>query len=243
MRAVFLADAHLKHAEDEGYRDLMHFLDHLSKIDSLFIAGDFFDFWFCKDGRVYPEFTAIIEKLVHLKQSGVHIVFCEGNHDFFMKSFFSDKLGMTVYAEWARIDLDGRAILISHGDTVDKTNKKYLFIRKILRSSHFYRVQRIMPLPVLWKMARLSSMASKELSEESENLIAAKMEMFSQEKFQEGFDAVILGHCHKPLIKESVIGGRKRTFATLGDWVKHHSYLYYEDGLFTLRYLSDCAAS
>jgi UDP-2,3-diacylglucosamine hydrolase len=143
---------------------------------------------------------------------------------------------MTVFTEWAPVVLDGRKILISHGDTVDETNKRYLRLRKILRSRLFCRIQRIMPLALLWKIARLSSMTSKELSTESENCMAEKMEAFSRKKFIEGFDAVILGHCHKPMIKEYVIDGRKRTFATLGDWVKHHSWLYYEDGRFTLNY-------
>jgi UDP-2,3-diacylglucosamine hydrolase len=234
MKAVFLADTHLKNADDDGYHSLMHFFDHMATVDHLFIAGDFFDFWFCRNGRVYPEFSPVIDKLVDLKQRGVHIILCEGNHDFFMESFFSESLGMTVFTEWASIDLDGRRILVSHGDTVDETNRRYLLLRKILRSRMFYRIQRNIPLFLLWKIARLSSMMSKELLTESENWMAEKMEAFSQEKFKEGFDAVILGHCHKPLIREYVMDGRKRTFATLGDWVKHRSYLYYEDGRFTL---------
>jgi len=235
MKAVFLADAHLKNAHDRGYRDLMQFLDILSEVDGLFIAGDFFDFWFCRGGRVYPEFAPIIEKLVKLKQRGIAVTFCEGNHDFFMGNFFGDRLGMTVYSECADINLGDGAVLISHGDTIDRTNRKYLFLRKVLRSTPFFQFQKIIPLPVLWALARLSSMASKELSAEMEDSIAAKMEIFSQEKFKEGYNAVILGHCHKPLIKEFIMDGRKRTFVTLGDWIKYHTYLCYDNGRFMLK--------
>jgi UDP-2,3-diacylglucosamine hydrolase len=119
---------------------------------------------------------------------------------------------------------------------VDETNRKYLFIRNILRSRLFYHVQKSIPLVLLWKIARLSSVASKELSSESQNWLATKMEIFSQEKFKEGYDAVIMGHCHKPQIKEFMVDGRRKTFATLGDWVRHHSYLYYENGQFELKY-------
>jgi UDP-2,3-diacylglucosamine hydrolase len=242
MKAIFLADAHLKNADDDGYRYLMHFLDTIQAVDNLFIAGDFFDFWFYREGRIYPEFTHIINKLVDLKQHGVDVVLCEGNHDFYLKNLFSDTLGMTVFPEWASMDLDGQKILVSHGDTVDETDRRYLLLRKILRSRLFYRIQRKVPLVLLWKIARLSSVISKELSSESQNWLATKMEIFSQGKFEEGFDAVILGHCHKPLIKEYVVDGRKRTFATLGDWVKHHSYLYCEDGHFSLRYYKPSVA-
>lgn len=236
MKVVFLADAHLKHAEDDGYRRLMHFLDAMKELDHLYIAGDFFDFWFCRNGRVYSEFSPMIDKLVEVKQRGVQITLCEGNHDFYLGSFFSEVLGMTVFTEWAAIDLNGHKILLSHGDTVDETNRQYLLLRKILRSRLLLHMQRSVPLPLLWKIAGLSSIVSKELSTEAVDHLVKKMERFSHEKFQEGFDAVILGHCHKPLIKEYVVDGRKRTFATLGDWVKYYSYLYYEDGQFTLNY-------
>jgi UDP-2,3-diacylglucosamine hydrolase len=80
----------------------------------------------------------------------------------------------------------------------------------------------------------MSSTVSKELTIEPETVIANKMEAFALEKFQEGFDAVILGHCHIPILKEFEINGRAKTFATLGDWIRYHSYLTYEDGRFTL---------
>lgn len=236
MKAVFLADAHLKNASDGDYRKLMHFLDFIMPIDRLFILGDFFDFWFSRNDRLYPEFTPIIDKLMNLKQQGVQITLCEGNHDFYLESYFSHTLGMTVFTEWANINLDSRKILLSHGDTVDEANKRYLLIRRILRSRPFYITQRNIPLALLWKIARLSSSVSKELTIESQNRLSDKMETFSLKKFEEGFDAVILGHCHKPQMKEYTIDGRKKIFATLGDWVKHHSYLCYEDGNFTLNF-------
>jgi UDP-2,3-diacylglucosamine pyrophosphatase LpxH len=45
---------------------------------------------------------------------------------------------------------------------------------------------------------------------------------------------VILGHCHKPLLIEELCDGRRKTFATLGDWITRDSYLLYDDGRFTL---------
>ena len=143
---------------------------------------------------------------------------------------------MTVFSDWAVIDSNGRRILVSHGDTVDRSNIRYLLLRKILRSIIFYRIQRGIPSSILWSIARISSNMSKELSNESEDRLVEKMHAFSMEKFKEGFDAVILGHCHKPLLKEYTIEDRRKTFATLGDWIKRYSYLYYEDGHFTLSY-------
>jgi UDP-2,3-diacylglucosamine hydrolase len=77
---------------------------------------------------------------------------------------------------------------------------------------------------------------SKEFSDEAGDDIAVKMEAFSMQKFRKGFDAVIFGHCHKPVLKEYYVDGKIRIFATLGDWIKHFSYLHYKNGQFTLCY-------
>jgi UDP-2,3-diacylglucosamine hydrolase len=234
-KAVFLSDAHLRNQVDEGYHRIMKFLDFSGDhIDDLYILGDLFDFWFCRDNHIYPGFKTVIEKLVNLKKRGMRIHLFEGNHDFFLGDYFTTTHGITVFTESAYIALDGRSILISHGDTVDRTNRKYLLLRKLLRSGLFYRIQRCIPPSVLWKIARASSTVSKELTIESETIIAKKMEEFALNKFHEGIDAVILGHCHIPLLKEYEIGGRRKTFVTLGDWIKHYTYLCYEDGHFTL---------
>ncbi len=203
-------------------------------VERFFIAGDFFDFWFCGQDQVYPEFAEAVERLAEIQAAGVQVSLCEGNHDFFLTDFFSKSLGMEIFTEWAVLDLDGHKVLLSHGDTIDRRNRKYLLLRKVLRSRLFYRLQRKLPAAFLWRVARISSRVSKELTVASQAALAAKMEDFSREKFQDGFDAVILGHCHTPLLKEYVLGDRKKVFATLGDWSEHRSYLYYEDGGFSL---------
>jgi UDP-2,3-diacylglucosamine hydrolase len=237
MKAVFLSDTHLKNQGDDSYRSLIRFLESIGNhADDLFILGDLFDFWFCRDSHIYPEFKAVIERLVDLKRQGTRIFLFEGNHDFFLGDYFTKIHGISVFTEWADIKLDEMRVLMSHGDTVDRANKKYLFLRKLLRSGLFYKLQGSFPPLILWEIARLSSTVSKELSTASVDILAGKMEVFSLGKFQEGYDAVILGHCHKPLLKEYVIEGRKKTFVSVGEWRKYRSYLYYDNGRFTLSY-------
>jgi len=119
---------------------------------------------------------------------------------------------------------------------VDRKNKKYLLLRKILRSQLFYEIQARTPSAVLWRVARLSSYTSRSLSLESEDRLVQGMLAFSMDKFREGFDTVILGHSHQPVLKEFLMDGRSKIFATLGDWTRHKSYLHYEDGYYRLCY-------
>lgn len=250
MKAVFLSDVHLKEPEGADYERLMHFFDRLRgrqgsgcgeisdatlTLDQLVIAGDFFDFWFSKGDAIYPGFRPTVDRMVALKQEGVRISLCEGNHDFFLMDYFSSKLGLDVHQEWAEFHFDGLRVLASHGDTVDASNHTYLALRGFLRSSFTRRLEQLLPRALIWRLARFWSNMSREVCGESREHMVEAMHRFAMEKFQEGYDAVILGHCHEPLLRQVLSGGREKTFVTLGDWITHGSYLLFDDGRFTLQ--------
>ncbi|MRR16045.1 MAG: UDP-2,3-diacylglucosamine diphosphatase [Deltaproteobacteria bacterium] len=254
MKAVFISDAHLKLAADERYVQLIHFLADLREgkikslvdagetgseqtaIDDLYILGDFFDFWFCRKDHIHPEFRPVISCLVELQKSGVRIHLCEGNHDFFMEEYFNDVLGMEVFEEWADIKLDHLRVLVGHGDTADHGDRTYRMFRKILRSRIFYHIQRFVPASIRWGLAGLTSNASKQLNDDNSDYLVERMLSLAMKKFNSGYDAVILGHCHKPVLRHFDGEGKKKTFVTLGDWIKHYSFLYYENGKFFMCY-------
>lgn len=235
MKAVFISDVHLRSEKDARYELVMGFLSRLKgDVDHLFIAGDFFDFWFCRNGDVFPPFQNVVGKLLELRDNGTRIHIFEGNHDFSMGPWFFGKDGVDVFPGWADFTLDGERILISHGDTVDVSNIRYMLLRKILRSRAFGRLESMIPSKVIWKIAALSSSISKGLTIESKEILVEKMNEFSLKKFEEGFDAVILGHCHLPVLRQVEVSGRTKTFAALGDWIEHCSYLSFEKGRFSL---------
>ncbi len=250
MRAIFISDAHLKGPGDAAHEKLIRLFDRLRgrghtggkaisadtfTIDHLVIAGDFFDFWFGRGDAIYPGFRTMVDRIAALKQEGVRISLCEGNHDFFLMDYFSSKLGLDVHQEWAEFQFDGLRILASHGDTVDASNHTYLALRRFLRSSFTHRLEQRLPRALIWRLARFWSKMSREVCGESREHMVETMHRFAMEKFQEGYDAVILGHCHEPLLRQMLSGGREKTFVTLGDWMTYGSYLLFDDGRFTLQ--------
>ncbi|MGP8154968.1 MAG: UDP-2,3-diacylglucosamine diphosphatase [Smithella sp.] len=254
MKAIFVSDAHLRKSNDERYKKLMNFFNIIKEgnvrtlvnpdeadivpayVDDIYIVGDLFDFWFCRKEKIHPEFIPVINKLIELQKTGIRIHLGEGNHDFFMGEYFRDVLGMEVFEEMEDARLDNSRILIAHGDTADRTNIKYILFRKFLRSQAFYNFQRFIPASIRWALAGLSSTASKELTIEDGDTLVKKLSSFALVKFQGNYDAVILGHCHVPTLNHYTIAGKKRTFITLGDWINHYSFLFYEDDNFFLRY-------
>src|SRR3989339_237440 len=197
MRAVFLSDVHLKDPEGADYERLIRFFDRLRgrrisgsgeisdatlTLDQLVIAGDFFDFWFSKGDAIYPGFRPIVDRMVALKQEG------------------------------AEFHFDGLRVLASHGDTVDAGNHSYLALRSFLRSSLTRRAEQRLPRSLTWRLARFWSKMSREARGESREKMVEAMHRFAMGKIQEGYDAVILGHCHEPLLQQVSRDGREKTF-------------------------------
>ncbi len=203
-------------------------------VDDLYIGGDFFDFWFCRGAEVYPEFLPVIDALTAIRDQGIRVHFAEGNHDFFLSDYFTRMLDMEVFSEWETLVLDDYKVLFSHGDTADRLNIKYLLLRKFLRSRFIYQLQRRLPLSFLWKIAGLSSRASRGMFRTPEDKLSEILHAFSASKIRGDMDAVILGHCHQPVMKEFEVNGRRKYTITLGDWIRHFSYVYYADGAFRL---------
>jgi UDP-2,3-diacylglucosamine hydrolase len=252
MRTLFLSDAHLISRREPGYEAVMRFLEGLEgpgrasagrhapgggqRCDALFLAGDFFDFWFGREGRIFPEFVPVIQRLAALRDQGVRIGLCEGNHDFFLGDYFAGTLGMEVYPEWADLALDGKRVLVSHGDAADPSDAGGALLRRMLRSRFLYGLQRVLPAPFVWRAARLASLTSRRVSGEMEDSIVGGLRRFALGKFEEGYDAVVCGHSHRPVIERYETGGRSRTFLTLGDWVTHFSFGVFENGAFALSF-------
>ncbi len=233
MKAVFLSDAHLRASSVQSGRLLAFFRDFGKRYDHLFLVGDFFDFWFCRDGRLYPPFRPMAECLAALPEEGVTVYYFEGNHDFFLEDYFGSR-GFRIVPEGLDVTLDGMRFYIAHGDTVDRENRSYLRLRRFLRSPFSRWLQSVLPPAVLWKVAGFSSRFSKDYLSDPPEPLVRKMESFAMEKFREGCDAVVVGHCHLPIHRETTLLGRPRHFVALGDWIRHFSYLEYGNGKFDL---------
>lgn len=240
MRSVFFSDAHARGSDGDAGARIPAFLRSIGDgLDHLFVVGDLFDFWFSRDGIVYPGFRPVIDALTSLQRSGVRVHLFEGNHDFFLADYFTRHHGIEVHTGEARFTLGGGEVYVAHGDLVDECDRGYRLLRGLLRSAGFHALQKRLPLAMLWKLARRSSDASKAYLAKPQHGLAAKMEAFALARFTEGVDAVVLGHCHLPLHRVHNVGGGQRHFVLLGDWLEHRSYLLVQGERFDLRFWRD----
>jgi len=95
----FVSDAHLgvdgEDREAARTSRLHEFLNSLpGRASSLYIVGDLFDFWFEYRTAIPRRHFATLAVLARLRDAGVEIAYLNGNHDFWLGTFFRDTLGI-----------------------------------------------------------------------------------------------------------------------------------------------------
>ena len=223
VRAVFLSDAHLGLPEDPHYRRMLAFLEGLEGVSDLFLLGDVFAYWM-GFGRAPARYAPVVERLARLHEGGVRIHYVEGNHDMDVGRFFTRHLGADVHPERMEITLCGRRLLLMHGDTVDRNDRGYRFLRAFLRSLPMKALTRVLAPETVLKVADRYTLHKAGRVYAASHL-PALMEAYARERWEEGYDGVVMGHCHSPAFVTETRDGREVFYCNLGDWLTKFTYL------------------
>ena len=228
MRALFLADAHLRQPQDKNYQLLLNFLDRQRDVDALFLLGDIFEFWIGYKHLVFTPYIPLLEKLRQLSNRGTKLYFVEGNHDFNIGPYFTETLHCTVIPNQQQINWDGKTILVSHGDLL-KADKKYQRLRSFWRSWPVRALSRIVHPDLVWAFAMWLCTKSPKNNPENHHYDPSPYLLPFAERSNS--DIAICGHFHHPLELEH----QGTHVIALGDWISQFSYAEMIDGEIKLR--------
>ncbi|MDI6839793.1 MAG: UDP-2,3-diacylglucosamine diphosphatase [bacterium] len=228
MPVYFISDQHFEEADSESTKlcKFLEFIEYIKgKCDSLFIVGDLFDFYFEYKTQIPKVYFNILCALSSLRKTGVKIYYIIGNHDFWVGDFFTKELNISVYKKPVELMLQGKRVFIAHGDEIYSFDLMRFVLRNRLSNFIFYWLH-----PDIGRnIARLIARISRKLSNK-ETMRWKYLYKFACQKFEQGFDAVILGHIHLP----KHISYKNKQFLMLGDWKHHFSYGKLIDGEFKL---------
>lgn len=232
MNRFFLSDIHL-FPEPElhpGRERFISFLDYLHESASpgeLWILGDLFDFWF-EYGSVVPSgYERCISSIRKLTDSGWVFHFIPGNHDFWIGRHFIEATGAFIHSEkYLILDLDGKRVLLSHGDGLGSGDIGYKLIKPVLRSGISRFLFGLLHPDLGTFLARHFSDTSKRILRRDLDRIPEGMQKWINGKFDEGIDIIIAGHTHL----DTVIRRNKSIYVSLGDWLTRFTYCLMKDG-------------
>jgi len=231
MRAIFLADAHLRHPQDRNYQQLLKFLEQQQDLDGLFLLGDIFEIWLGYKHLAFSSYIPLLERLRQLVENGTRLFFVEGNHDFNLGPYFRDILRCTIIPDEQRVDWDGKKLFLCHGDLLNP-NRKYQLLRSFWRSGLIRVLSRLVHPDLVWSFAIWASDKSQQNHPEDNQWDPTPLILpFARKQFAEGCDAVLCGHFHRAVNQEN--DGKR--LIVVGDWINQFSYAELIDGRFEMK--------
>jgi len=234
MKAVIIADAHVKGAGDPVQDALVKFIDGLSGLDMLIILGDLFDFWMgCFPIEAYARYAPILEALKRLKERGVGIVYLEGNHDIYMGPYFTETIGAKVYANFAVLEMDGKKVFFSHGDAA-AAGFAHSIWRFISRSFLMRLLAKTLGPKATFDIGSKLSTTSRGYNNERAPVEEA-LRRNAKIQIGSGADAAVYAHSHSAAVL--AVKGRSGDgiYANPGSFAGDGTYLVYENRAFYVK--------
>jgi UDP-2,3-diacylglucosamine hydrolase len=236
-KLFFASDFHLgaPNAQESKIREqkIIRWLDQIAdEAAAILLVGDIFDFWF-EYRQVIPKgFIPFISKISQLRDRGIPILFFTGNHDLWMKDYFTTELGIPVYHHPIELSVSGKKFLVGHGDGLGPGDQTYKLLKKVFTNPFAQWLFKWLHPDLGIGLAKAWSGHSRiSNTAKNENHFLGDDEWLWQycKEVESRFhhDYYVFGHRHLPL---ELAVGNSSTYYNLGEWVSQFTFLEF-DGL------------
>ena len=234
MSTWFISDLHLAPEETRITAGFLHFLTLPKAGDTLYVLGDFFNYWLGDD--VQDDYAETIICALHaLHAQNVAVYFMHGNRDFLIGEDFCQRAKCTLLPDPSLIKLNDESVVIMHGDSLCTQDTAYMEFRTMARSpqwqQHFLS-QSVAERLAFAEKARQASQQGNTMKDEAiMDVTPAEVDTTLTEL---NSTLMIHGHTHRPAIHDWQVNGEDRQRIVLGDWYESGWYLKVHNGQFDL---------
>ena len=224
MKLLFISDLHLGSPLFQAESKLLSLLS--DSYDRVFILGDILDVWEADLESIVESNKRIINKINELD----NVVIVRGNHDpsiYKLSSIFNNAMVSRAY----RYSVDGKIMIMIHGDECDDLIVKYSWLAKLLFPIHWVCERFGINLKGFFRTLYYS--VAMKVDKKYYNDLVLDIEKDLVSKYKDKCDYLIAGHIHVPKIVEK----SNITYINCGDWVYNETYIIYEDGVFKFNML------
>jgi len=239
VKIISISDIHILSEEDPYYDHLLQVIrDEIQKDDHLILAGDIFEFLVGRPADIQRRYKRFFQLLKQIGQMGAQIHYVEGNHDFHLGKIFSKIENCHVYDSELTLTLGDKKFYVAHGDLIDQQDKGYLALRKLFRSPIARLTATVLPEFLLQAIGKksgdLSDLKRRKVPSDARKIRTEYTRKifrnFAKSKIDEGFDFVILGHCHDADEKSFQMDERTGHYMNVGYPKEHQNYIKWVEG-------------
>lgn len=238
----FASDFHLGVPDATGSRQreakIVRWLESIQdSAQVIFLVGDIFDFWFEYKHVIPKGFVRLQGKLAELTDKGVSVVFFTGNHDMWMFDYFPTELGIPVFREPKQYRINGKILLVGHGDGLGPGDARYKMLKNIFASPLcqwlFARLHPNLGVGIAAAWSRRSRITNTAKGEEKFKGEQEWLWTYCKETERlQHHDFYVFGHRHLPL--ELPVGETSR-YVNLGEWVNYCTYAVFDGDKISLQ--------
>ncbi len=236
-------DARLPSAERE--RLFVRWLDEVVAPDAnaLYLMGDVFEFWF-EYRRVVPRgYVRLLGKLAELRDGGLEIHYYTGNHDLWMRSYFTEELGIPLHPRPTVETFDGRQFLIGHGDGLGPGDRGYKRMKKLFTNPLAqWAYARLHPNFAVGLAERVSGFSRAKTSIAEAGFLGPDREWLVQYcerklSLKPELEFFLFGHRHLPI--DYLLSDGRARYVNTGDWLNHQSYARWNGEALELKFFEN----
>jgi UDP-2,3-diacylglucosamine pyrophosphatase LpxH len=200
----------------------------------LILNGDIIDGWqFSK--RYFPsDHFQVLKQIIKIAANGTPVYYLTGNHDEMLRKFSESVIGNFHLVDKLVIEVEGRKAWIFHGDIFDASMQYAKWLAKLGAVGYDLLIYLNSAVNFfLQKMGRPKMSFSRKIKngvKSAVKYINDFEQIAADLAVENGYDYVICGHIHQPIIKP--INGKNGSVMYLnsGDWVENLTSLEYADG-------------
>lgn len=220
-RGIWISDVHLGSAHCKA-EQLLQLLNRI-ECQHLYLVGDIIDIWAMTKRVHWPEsHTKVLRKLFEIAQGSTEVVYIPGNHDASFREFGGGNFDNIRVCDSVIYEaITGKRMLVIHGDELDYA-VRYSRLNRFVGDAAYEllmwvdrRVNTIRKLLGLryWSLAKWVKLNVSQ----AENAIRAYQHAAVLLARDKGFDGIICGHLHYPVIQQF----DNVMYCNDGDWVEN----------------------
>lgn len=237
MTAYLISDLHLSPQRPELTRSFLRFLQQqvIPEATELYILGDFFEYWIGHgiNQVLLDEISGALRTLA-IKYK-IKTYFMPGNRDFLVDAKFCASCKMTLLSDPTKVEIQGEAVLLMHGDSLCTQDKWYQRYRKLSRNAMIQKLFLALPLTLRQSIAdKLRQQSNKHTPRKPAKLLDVDHHAALEAMSTHQVKTLIHGHTHRPAVHWHKAHGDNFRRIVLGDWGKENWVLKCDQGTMQL---------
>lgn len=200
---------------------------YLKSIDPeiLVLNGDIIDMWEFRKRYFPADHLRVIKEIFRMGSKGTKVYYITGNHDDVLRRFSNLRLGPIQLKDKLVLQINQERTWIFHGDVFDMSIQVTPLLARIGSRSYnlLIRLNRMVN-QVLERMQRPKiSLAGKikHSVKRAVQFVQDFEELAIRAALEKGYDYVLCGHIHRPIMRKVETQQGSVTYLNCGDWVEN----------------------